>query len=183
MGKQTLGMDLNKATTEDYLRALGYAAFGAWSVIYLIFPPPPLTSVLEHTTRYVWMAFTIAGALGALFGALLRIDIKMELPSILLIMLGPIFYGITQLYFVFHPALLAPLGPQGRYAISIFAFLPAILLLPRLYTLWAESRRLKRIARAHLDGSFRMTDEELAQPGAGLVFGHGLAEKRGRGDH
>lgn len=170
-----------RPTTEDLLRALAYAVLTAWGVIYLIFPPPPVPEVLEFNTRLAWMVPTILGFFIAFFGAVFRVDLKMELPGLVFTLPGPIFYGITQLWLVFNPELLAPQDPSTRYAISLYAFVPALLILPRIVGLLKESKRLRRVTKARIEQMSLMTDEELSQPGAGLTFTNSIPTQGKRG--
>jgi hypothetical protein len=155
---------------EDYLRALGYVAIAAWTVVYLFFPPPPVTTLLEETSRIIWMAVTFFGALGAAAGVLSRIDIKLEFPSLIVVLLGPLFYGFTQVWLITHPDLLGDTTVQARYAIAVYGFIPGVLLLPRMAGLWRDRRRMRRLREALNSQLASMTDEEIAQPGAGLSF-------------
>ena len=173
---------VSRPSAEDAARALGYAVWAFWGVLYLIYPPPPVPEVLELSTRLSWMLPTIVGAVFAILGALTRIDIKLELPAIILAIPGPVFYGITQLWLIFHPEILQS-PAEGRYAISVYAFLPTLLLLPRLLWLLRERKRLRRINAVRLQQISLMTDEERAQPGAGIDFmtlSTPVVEKKGK---
>lgn len=154
------------ATSEDRLRALSYASVGMWAVVFAIWPPAAFVAALDERTRLIWMAITFLGSVLATAGALSRIDIKLEMPGILVLLVGPIFYTASQGYYALIPNVAAGLGNQ-RYAISVYALVPVLMLLPRLYSLIVESRRLKRI-NSHVTDSPALTAAEEAQPGAGF---------------
>lgn len=137
------------STTEDYLRAASYAAIALWAVTFLIWPPTPYLVGVDFLTRAFWMGVTAAGASMALVGALRGIDLKLELPGIVFLLIGPTFFFITQLYFVLtEPNFdLA----DDRFHILVFSLIPVLLLQPRAYTLYKDSRRLKRINTTHAD--------------------------------
>lgn len=132
-----------RPTGEDYLRALGYAAIMVWAVAFMIFPPTAFVNGLDFATRAFWMAATFTGSTLALLGAILRIDIKLELPGLAFTLVGPLLYFASQLFYLTHP----PAGEtfNTRAALVIYAILPGILLLPRTYALYAEGRRLKKV--------------------------------------
>lgn len=129
-------------TTEDTLRALGYAAIMLWSVLFLFFPTPVFEEALGFSSLFVWMAVTLMGSTAAFFGAVTRIDLKMEFPGVMVLMVGPALYFVSQFYFVAVPS---TGDTADRTALVVYAIIPALLLLPRAYTLFTESRRLHRI--------------------------------------
>lgn len=177
--------DAPRPTSEDLWRALAYAVLLAWGVVYLVYPPPPLPSVLEFTTRLLWMIPTSLGFLLALIGALFRVDIKAELPGLIVMLPGPTFFGVTQLWLIFHPALTNPQDPSSRYALALYAFTPALLIMPRIVSLMNERKRLRRVAQAQAEQLALMTEAERAQPGAGVVFTMStpVVEKKRGGRH
>lgn len=132
-----------RPTLEDILRSLGYLTIMVWAVLFMFFPSPVFMFALDATVRQAWMAATIFGALVALTGSLTRIDLKMEFPGLLICMGGPVFYSVSQFYFIIFPA--STDIPIDRNALAVYALLPAILLLPRTVGLFIEARRMKRI--------------------------------------
>jgi hypothetical protein len=132
-----------RPTPEDLLRSAGYLTILVWSILYTMFPPLAVTNSLDTFTRYIWMGATCMGASIALLGSVLRIDLKMELPGVLIALIGPILYSASQMYFVAFP--LAGDHAGSRIAFIVYSMLPAILLLPRSHELYAESKRLHRI--------------------------------------
>lgn len=133
-----------RPTVEDLARAAGYAVIMVWAVAFALFPPNAFVTALEVVPRIVWMSVTFLGALAAFLGALLRIDIKMELPGLMVTHVGPLFYFVSQLFYVMFPLTTAS-DPAQRYALVVYALLPGVLLLPRTISLFREARRLKRI--------------------------------------
>lgn len=152
-----------RPTHEDYLRAFGYFAFMAWAVVFYIFPPVAFTTGLDPVTRTLWMAFTFVGAATAFWGSVKRIDIKAELPGIMTLLLGPVFYFVSQLYYsVQPPSILIP-DPSQRYALVIYGIIPGILLLPRLYALFVEARRLKRINASSVESARQLLEAQTVK--------------------
>lgn len=139
-----------RPSPEDFLRMLGYFALGAWAVLFAVFPATVFCRTLDLAVLYVWMSFTLLGALIASLGSLTRIDLKMEFPGLLVVVSGPIFYSICQIYFAVFPDSAG--DDIDRTALIVYASIPAILLLPRIYSLRSESKRLQRINTARLSG-------------------------------
>jgi hypothetical protein len=127
---------------EDYLRALGYLNISVWAAVFFFFPPSVFVSDLAYVSRLLWLSVTCIGGLMALTGALIRIDLKLEFPGILLAMVGPIFYTLSQLYLSFFPSL-ADGGSGQRIALVVYALLGVTLMLPRALSLLVEKNRLK----------------------------------------
>lgn len=134
-----------RPTVEDVARAAGYFVMMLWTVFFVLFPPTAFAESLDLLPRITWMSVTFVGAFASLLGALLRIDIKLELPGLLVAYVGPVFYFASQLFYVVgaDPSVIA--DPTQRYALVVYAILPAVLLLPRTISLFREARRLKRI--------------------------------------
>jgi hypothetical protein len=163
---------------EDYLRAIAYLALSAWSVLFYIFPPQAFVSELDGRTRMIWLGFSLVGSLMAFAGAVSHIDLKLELPGILLSFVGPIFYGFSQFYLVMYPT--AESGPPtARIALVVFASVPVFLQLPRVVSLFIESRRLKRINQVRT-GSIPLTAAEEQQPGAFASLRKVTSHRKGR---
>lgn len=149
-----------RPTFEDILRALAYLGFAVWAALFLVFPPVAYLDALDVATRAFWMVVTGVGALMATVGVLLRWDLKGEFPGLIFMLIGPIFYFVAQIYYVIDP--LPGADPHARISFSIYAILPVLLILPRLYALYMESRRLKKINSQR----GKLTPEQAAQPGA-----------------
>lgn len=132
-----------RPTVEDLLRALAYTALAGWSVLFLVFPPIAYVSELDFATRATWMGITFIGAVTAATGAVFRFDLKVELPGLIFALIGPFFYFAAQAYLVGHP--IPHTDPNARVHLIVYALLPILLSLPRIYALYMESRRLRRI--------------------------------------
>ena len=148
---------------EDYLRALGYFTIFLWALLFLNFPPTAFVSELDSWTRAFWLGITMLGSAAAFMGAITRIDIKLEFPGILITQIGPLFYFASQLYYVLFPTDVT--GTNGRNALIVYAILPGVLLLPRTWHLYTESRRLKRLSQSPLR-RMKLSEAEQRQPGA-----------------
>lgn len=127
---------------EDYLRALGYLNLMVWSVLFFFFPPTAFLSQIAEVSRLLWLSVAFAGGTMAFFGAIFRIDIKLEFPGLLLAIVGPFFYALSQFYLSIFPPV-TDLVPGQRVALVGFAFLGVTLLLPRAVSLLIEKNRLK----------------------------------------
>ena len=128
-----------RPTPEDFLRALAYGVVVVWTILFAVYPPVSYVDSLDVITRMIWIGACTVGALAAFFGAIFRIDLKLELPGIAVMLIGPLFYTAAQVWFVMNP----PLGstPDARIALVAYASLPIFFCLPRMYSLYAESRR------------------------------------------
>jgi hypothetical protein len=133
-----------KATPEDHLRAFAYSVFAIWAVVFVVWPPMSFASALDEITRILWMAITFSAAVIAVIGACKRIDFKLELPGLFFMLVGPVFYFISQLFYIFAPTV-ASGPPDQRISGAVYALLPTVLLLPRIIGLLREARRLKHV--------------------------------------
>lgn len=149
-----------RPTFEDKLRALAYFGFVLWAGLFLVFPPVSYVDALDTTTRVVWMGVTGGGAVLAMVGSLFRWDLKGELPGLVFMLIGPLFYFAAQVYYIL--SLLPGTDQHARVALAIYALLPLLLIFPRLYALYSESRRMKKINTERRT----LTPEQEAQPGA-----------------
>lgn len=149
-----------RATFEDGLRAFAYLGFVAWAVLFLVFPPVAYVDTLDIATRVFWMAACGLGAFWAFLGAAFRWDLKGELPGLIIMAIGPLFYFAAQVYYIINP--LPNTDPNSRIALSVYALLPLLLSLPRMYALYAESRRMKKLHASNTG----LTPTQEAQPGA-----------------
>lgn len=150
-----------RPTVEDMLRALAYAAIFVWAALLLIFPPIAYVNSLDFATRVFWLSACGTGALWAALGAVFRHDLKGELPGIIIMAIGPIFYFAAQLYYLMNSPS-TDTDPSQRIAFAVYAIVPLLLTLPRMYSLYTESRRLKRISLNRP----KLTQSQRAQPGA-----------------
>lgn len=146
---------------EDVLRAVAYFVVLLWAVVFLVYPPEAYVSTLDVATRIFWMSVCGLGAAVAVLGAIFRLDLKVELPGLIFMGIGPLFYFAAQMFYNLNP--LPDTLPTARYALTFYALLPLMLTLPRMYGLYAESRRVKLI---RLTASTPLTPEQAAQPGA-----------------
>lgn len=125
---------------EDYLRALGYLNLMVWTVVFYLFPPSAFLSQLAELSRLLWLSVAFVGAGMALVGAVMRIDLKLEFPGILLAMIGPLFYALSQFYLSIFPV---DVPGDQRVALAVYALLGITMQLPRLIGLLTEKNRLK----------------------------------------
>lgn len=130
---------------EDILRSVGYFNLMAWAVLFTMFPPSAFLSEIAYVSRTIWLTVAFVGAGMAFAGALTRIDIKLEYPGLLLCMVGPFFYFVSQFYLSAVPP--EGVDPTQRYALVAYALLPATLLLPRTVSLLVEKNRLKGLTK------------------------------------
>ena len=127
---------------EDYLRALGYFNFLVWSIVFFFVPPDIFLNELTAGSLALWMLITAIGSVLAMCGVLTRVDLKLELPGVLLMLVGPIFYTLSQVYLTVFPVA-AEVGSTNRVALIIYALLGVTLLLPHTFALVAAKNRLK----------------------------------------
>ena len=135
-----------RPTGEDLLRALGYLAIMVWTVLFLIFPPSAYVDTVDLTTRLLWVGACFIGAAAAFTGALLRIDLKLELPGIGVMLVGPIFYSAAQIWYTIWPPATTT-DPTALIALIVYAIIPAILVLPRMYSLYNESQKASALRK------------------------------------
>jgi len=138
---------------EDRLRAVGYVAATLWAAYFLIRPPVVYLDGLALGLLIIWMGTIIIGGLLALAGSVLAIDIKLEMPGLLLQAVGTLVYFGTQL-FLFLVSLepqpgVAPAAP-GRDSLALFVLWHLTLLLPRTVSLIIEAREAKKKKRQAL---------------------------------
>lgn len=131
---------------EDVLRAIGYFSILIWAIVFTLYTPADIAQQIPDYGKLVWLASTLLGAATACVGALTRIDLKMELPGIIFILPGPIWYCSLEVWFTVFPIAQTP--PGGHIALSVFSLIPAILLLPRLAALQVESSTAKKMVIA-----------------------------------
>jgi hypothetical protein len=154
----------NRPQVEDILRAAGYLTVFVWATLFMLFPPSAFVTELDGWTRSFWLSITMLGALAAAAGSFTRIDIKLEFPGILIAQIGPMFYFASQLYYVVFPSSVTG-GANSRIALIAYAILPGVLLLPRTWHLYVESRKLKRLNDSPIR-QMKLSAAEQRQPGA-----------------
>lgn len=135
-----------RPTVEDLLRAIAYVGVLVWTILFLIFPPQAYLSTLDTVTRYLWVGACALGAAMAFFGAIFRIDLKLELPGLSFMAIGPIFYSAAQVWLVINPPP-STTDPTSRIALVAYAILPLLFSLPRIYALYSESQRSSSIRK------------------------------------
>lgn len=133
-----------RLTLEEYSRAVAYLILLTWAILFEIYPPLSVAD-LDPVTRSVWMSVVMLGAVAAFIGVITRIDLKLELPGILLSCLGPLFYAFANLYLVIFP-LEPEVGVNPRISIVVYVVLPLALMLPRAFALITEADRLRKAA-------------------------------------
>jgi hypothetical protein len=143
MSKHDKNAGYIQPTGEDLLRGLGYLVIMAWAVLFFFYPPTAFVSSLDILTRALWLGLTFLGGFAALMGSLTRYDIKMELPGLAFVHVGPLLYFLSQIYYVSFPE--PGVNEIGRVALIAYAILPGILLLPRTCSLFVAAMRLKKV--------------------------------------
>lgn len=138
-------MHATRPSAEDLLRAVGYLAIFAWSVLFAVFPTNAYVNSLDTLTRLSWLGICGVGALVAFFGAVTRRDLKVELPGLLLMSFGPIFYHVAQVYYFLNPP--ATDSPNARIGLMIYSIVPFLLLLPRILELYRGTLRARRVQK------------------------------------
>lgn len=126
---------------EDWARLASYIIALIWGISFLTVPPSSYHDLLSSTILIGWMSCTVIGAVMAIIGVVTGIDIKLELPGIYLILVGPLLYYMAQIYFAIGHF-------QDRFALSMFVLWHLSLMLPRIVGLEAAARRGKRAKKA-----------------------------------
>lgn len=142
MSQKNLSLKL-KPDGEDFLRAFAYISFAAWSVLYWFFTPTAFSAYVDPGSKTFWLTLVVLSSIAAAIGAVTKRDLKVELPAIVVMCVGPVFYSISQLFFVASPGTVP--DPANRIALLVYALIPAFLLAPRIYGLFKEYRRQGRI--------------------------------------
>jgi len=73
-----------------------------------------------------------------------KIDIKLEFPGILFMIVGPLLYFIVNTYRVFTIAAAEQEHPAGLIALVVYALVPVLLLLPRIFRLYTDALTSRR---------------------------------------
>lgn len=130
---------------EDFLRSLGYIALAVWAVLYSLYPSAIVNENVQPWVQYLWMGVSIAGALLAVLGCILKIDIKLELPGILFMLVGPLLYFATTSYRAFTRAVEGLEQPAGLVPLIVYSLLPVLLLLPRIFSMYSDALSSRNI--------------------------------------
>lgn len=120
----------------DVLRAAAYTALGNWALMYAIFPPPSFVALATYT-RVIWLGITVFGAVLATIGSLTRLDYKVELPGLMFMSVGPLFYTLINLWFFFLPTELSG-ASMTRFGTAFMTLSLFLLLLPRALDLYSD---------------------------------------------
>lgn len=136
-----------RPTVEDILRAVAYLGVAVWCVLFLVYPPVAYVSLVDFITRLCWVGACGIGALTAFVGSLIRMDLKVELPGIAFMLIGPLFYGAAQIWLIVNP--FPDTDPTARNALAMYAFLPLLFTLPRMYALYRETQRSSALRTAN----------------------------------
>ncbi len=139
-------------TWGEFFQACAYGAVGSWAVVFWLYPPTAFVAALDASTRVFWCLAVLTGALTGVIGLITRLDLKVELPGVLFMLLGPLAYATSQVYYVVYPPVVpanaAIPRTQDRYALIIYASIPIFFLLVRLVQLLNQARTAKRARQA-----------------------------------
>lgn len=123
---------------DDFLRSLGYIAIACWAVLYQLDPSAIVSDQVQPWVQILWLGICFFGAVLASLGCILKIDIKLELPGLLFMMVGPLLYFGATIYRVYAISLAEGIQPPGLIPLLIYSILPVILLLPRAFNLYSD---------------------------------------------
>lgn len=124
---------------EDFLRSLGYLGLALWAVLYSLHPSEIVNVEVQPWVQILWLGISFTGAILAAVGCITKIDIKLELPGILFMMVGPLLYFIVNTWRVFTISAEGGEHPAGLIALVVYALVPVLLLLPRVFRLYADA--------------------------------------------
>lgn len=147
----------------DVARFFAYLALSAWSAAFILFPPVAFVSAIDYWTRVLWLSVTGLSAATAAIGAILRIDLRVELPALHVLLVGPGLYFLSQVYLVLDPP--AAVNPTQRIALAFFVLYGTLAPIPRLIEL-REVRAQTKAAKRNAALAANLTAEQNAQPGA-----------------
>lgn len=123
---------------DDFLRSLGYIGIGLWALLYSLNPSEIVQNQVQTWVQFLWLGVCFVGAFLATLGCVLKIDIKLELPGILFMLMGPLLYFGTNVYRVFEITTTDQEPVQGLIPLVVYALLPVLLLLPRIFSLYSD---------------------------------------------
>lgn len=149
---------------ENRFQTLTYFLFAGWAMVFLIFTPVSFSSVLATATIMLWLGSTLIGGLTAMLGSILHIDFKLELPGLILMLIGPGFYTLVLSWYLFFP----PAGStdhSGHYHLVVLALYLFAIPLPRIAKLHHSRKQATRLKQQSSELP-ELTDEQKAQPGA-----------------
>lgn len=124
---------------EDFLRSVGYLGLALWTVLYAIHPSEIVDVEVQPWVQWLWLGISFTGAILAAVGCMTKIDIKLELPGILFLIVGPLLYFAVNTYRVFTIAANEQEHPSGLIALVVYALVPVLLLLPRIFRLYTDA--------------------------------------------
>lgn len=124
---------------EDFLRSVGYFGIALWTVLYTLYPSAIVANEVQPWIQWLWLGVSLVGALMAALGCILKIDIKLELPGLLFMLVGPLLYFGTNSYRAFTNTLVDDgTQPAGLVPLVVYALIPVLLLLPRVFKLYSD---------------------------------------------
>lgn len=129
---------------EDFLRSLGYLGLALWTVLYALHPSEIVNVEVQPWVQWLWLGISFLGAILAAIGCMTKIDIKLEFPGILFMIVGPLLYFIVNTYRVFTIAAAEQEHPAGLIALVVYALVPVLLLLPRIFRLYTDALTSRR---------------------------------------
>lgn len=129
---------------EDFLRSVGYLGLALWTALYALHPSEIVDVEVQPWVQWLWLGISFFGAILAAVGCMTKIDIKLEFPGLLFMMVGPLLYFIVNTYRVFTIAAQEQEQPSGLIALVVYALVPVLLLLPRIFRLYTETLTSRR---------------------------------------
>lgn len=129
---------------EDFLRSVGYLGLALWTALYALNPSEIVDVEVQPWVQWLWLGISFLGAILAAVGCMTKIDIKLEFPGLLFMMVGPLLYFIVNTYRVFTIAAQEQEQPSGLIALVVYALVPVLLLLPRIFRLYTETLTSRR---------------------------------------
>lgn len=122
----------------DFLRSVGYIGLALWAVLYVLHPSPIVEYSVQPWVQTLWLGVAFVGAIMAALGCVLKIDIKLELPGILFMLVGPLLYFVTNIYLLAAPGTQDDTRIASLLPLVVYAVLPVLFILPRVFDLYTD---------------------------------------------
>lgn len=133
-----------------------YAAGIAWFLVYFIFSPPSTYILLSPAIIALWCFAAIIGGIVAITGLFKRDTLILERSGVIVMMVGPISYGLTQFVLLFASNFTSDLNAGvNRLHLVFLSIWLFTYLLKRL-------RQLNRTARLASDTPLASEEEDVA---------------------